>query len=494
MSCDSLIANVRTLFLVFVCVFSAWASADVADAVRDRDKPALRALLAAGKDVNAAQGDGSTALHWAAHWDDPEIAESLLLKGANVNARDSLGVTPLALACQNGGEVMVSRLLGAGADPNLAEAGGETPLMVAAVSGSAEVTRLLIAHHADVNAKESARGQTVLMRAVAENHPDVVRLLIAAGADAKARSNTGFTAMLFAAQQGSVESTRLLLAAGADVNETAPDGIGGDTNTRLLFKPGTEAAALLVAIDSGHEELALFLIAQGADVKQSGAGRTPVHSAVQRQMPRVVEALLDKGADINARISKPMPLLSRYIGQQAGLDTDVVGATPFWLAAEYSDVPMMRLLAKRGADTRLTTVDGTTPLMAAAGIDFIEGQDRYGRRWFQDSTMPLQLQAIEATKLALELNNEINAVNRNGQTALHGAAYMGCLPLIQILIEKGANPNIQNKLGQTPYYITQGVYQAGAYFIRKDAGELLLRLGADPKIGNDIPHRDMSRQ
>jgi hypothetical protein len=127
--------------------------------------------------------------------------------------------------------------------------------------------------------------------------------------------------------------------------------------------------------------------------------------------------------------------------------------------------------------------------MAAAGVDFIEGQDRYGRRWFQDTTMPLQLQSIEATKVALDLGGDINAVNANGQTAMHGSAYMGSVPLIQFLFDHGAKLDIQNKLKQTPYYITQGVYQAGSYFIRKDAGELLKKLGADVMLGAEIEHR-----
>jgi ankyrin repeat protein len=183
-----------------------------------------------------------------------------------------------------------------------------------------------------------------------------------------------------------------------------------------------------------------------------------------------------------------MPLLSRYIGQQAGVDTNPLGATPFWLAAEYGDAPMMRILVAGGANPKLNSKDNTTPLMAAAGVDFIEGQDRYGRRWFQASTLPLQQAALEAVKLCLELGIDINAVNGNGQTAMHGAAYMGSNLIAQYLFEHGAKLDVQNKLGQTPYYITQGVYQAGSFIIRKETGDLLRTLGADTRLGAELGH------
>lgn len=270
-------------------------------------------------------------MHWAAHWDDGATAGALIRAGAKVNASDDEGVTPLSLACLNASAPMVEMLLKAGANPNMAQTSGETPLMVASLTGNAAVVKLLLDHGADVNAIESALNQTALMRAVAENHLPVMRLLIDAHASVTARSKNRFTPLLFSAQQGNIESARMLLAAGADVNETAPDGIAGDTNSRLMFKPGTEAGALLVSIDNGHEAMARFLVENGADVKQHDAGRTPLHSAVQRETPELATLLLTKGADPNAKLERPMPLLSRYIGQQAGVDTNPIGATPFWL-------------------------------------------------------------------------------------------------------------------------------------------------------------------
>jgi uncharacterized protein len=215
-----------------------------------------------------------------------------------------------------------------------------------------------------------------------------------------------------------------------------------------------------------------------------------LHSAVQQKMPELVRLLLAYGANPNARLEKALPLLSRYILQAAGLDPSAIGATPFWMAADFGDVRMMHLLVEGGANPLLATNDGTTPLMAAAGIDFIEGQDRYGRRWFQDSTMPLQLAALEAVKYCLELGGDINAVNANGQTAMHGAAYVGSTLLIQFLFDHGAKMDVMNKLGQTPYFITQGIYQAGSFFVRKDAGDLLRKLGADSVLGFEIARKN----
>ena len=475
--------------LLFAGLCTAASERRIVDAAKAQDQVAIRALLKDHADVNAPQGDGATALHWAAHWNDRNTAELLIGAGAHVNAADDEGVTPLSLACLNASSAMVATLLQAGANPNLARSTGETPLMTAAHTGSAAVVKLLLDHGAGVGAKETARGQSALMWAVAYNHPEIARLLLERGADAHARSANGFTPLLFAAQQGNLESARILLAAGADVNEAAPDGIAGDTNARLPFKPNTAAATLLVAIDSGHEAMARFLLDHGADVNQHGAGRTPLHSAVQRQMPELVKSLLEHGADPNARLEKSMPLLSRYIVQQAGVDTSVIGATPFWLAAEYGDTSMMRILVDHHADPLLTTNDRTTALMAAAGVDFIEGQDRYGRRWYEDTTMPLQLNALAAVKLCLEMGLDVNAANGNGQTAMHGAAYMGSNLLAQYLFDHGARLDVQNKLAQTPYFIATGVYQAGTFITRKDLMDLLQKLGADTRLGVELARR-----
>jgi ankyrin repeat protein len=470
-----------------LCFAASGGSLRLVDAVKQQDSAAVRAMIEKHAEVNAAQGDGATALHWAVQWNDRDTTGMLLRAGAHANAADDEGVTPLSLACLNANPGIVADLLKAGANPNATRVNGETPLMTAALTGNLEVVQLLLAAGAQANAKESSRGQTALMRAVAANHPAIVNALFAGGADVKARSTNRFTALLFAAQQGNAECARLLLNAGADVNDTAPDGVGGDTNARLMYKPNTEAGALLVAIDSGHAEMAEFLMDHGADVNQHGAGRTPLHAAIQQAMPGTVKALLAHGANVNARLEKRLPFLSRFILEDSGVEADPIGATPFWLASSFADTETMRILIDAGADASLVSKDGTTPLMVAAGIDFIDGQDKYGRRWFTDS-MPLQKAALEAVKICLAAGNDIKAANENGQTALHGAAYFGSTLLVQFLADHGANVNAQNIWGQTPYLITQGLYLAGSFIIRKEAGDLLVKLGADKTLGMNDPY------
>ena len=417
-------------------VFGA-AVPDLIDAIKSGDLVRVERLLADGSDVDSPQGDGATALHWAALRDNLDAARLLLGAGADVNAADDHGVAPLSLACVNGSAAMVELLLGAGADPGAARSNGETPLMTAARVGKVDVVRLLLAAGADSTAADAVRGQTALMRAVAENHPAVAEVLLESGGGATTRSMNGFTPLLFAAQQGNIEIARVLLAAGADVSEAAPDGIAGDTNARALFRADTEAPALLVAIDSGHADMALFLLERGADPNHRGAGRPPLHSAAQQAMPEVVGALLMAGADPNVRLEKRMPLLSRYINQDNGLTPTTVGATPFWLAASYGDVEIMRLLIDSGADPMLTTDDNTTALMVAAGADYVEGQDKYGRRSFPAYYETLQNRALESIKLCLELGLDINAVNDDGQAPLHGAVYTGGTLLVPYLVGRG---------------------------------------------------------
>ena len=480
---------VASLFYSLIGGISLTAAADhpLMAAVKMGDASAAQRLLAEGEDPDIPQGDGATALLWASHRDDLVMASLLMDAGADPNTPDAHGVTALALACLNGSVPMVEFLLDAGADPNLARTNGVTPLMTASRVGNVDVVRRLLAASADPTAGESRRGQTALMWAAAEGHVAVANVLLETGGGATRRSANGFTPLLFAAQQGNRDIARLLLTAGAGVDEAAPDGIGGDTNARTLFRAGTQASALLVAIDSGHAAMALFLIEEGADPNHHGAGRTALHAATQQEMPEVVRALLAAGADPNARLTKRTPYLSRYIRLGNGLVPDLVGATPFWLAASYGDLEIMQILVDAGADPVLRSRDGTTALMVAAGADYVEGQDKYGRRSFPAYYETLQQRALEAIKYCLDLGLDINAVNDNGQTPLHGGVYIGGTLIVPFLVAQGAQLDVINRRGQTPWMIAaQGEYRAGSFNLHEDTARFLEELGADTTIGFDL--------
>jgi ankyrin repeat protein len=487
--------------LVPLCTFVSAAPVDtrVADAAERRDAAAVRMLLKTRADVNGRQPDGATALAWAAHWDDVELAAVLLAAGADVNAADDHGVTPLALACANGSATMASRLLEAGANPNAARSTGETPLMTAARTGSADVVRSLIAKGAALDANNTTSQQTALMWAAAESHPDVVRAFVAAGASVAAKSAGGFTALLFAARQGDVESARILLDAGADANTASPDG----------------NSALTIATASGREAVALLLVERGADPNAAGAGFTALHAAVPKDMRRAVAALLAHGADPNVRLrSAPASLFGPARGAGSEVITEVeatkpraagggsgrpgaeralggagsfAGATPFWLAAKNVNVEIMRMLAEGGADPTLANVDGTTPLMVAAGVTQVQGPRAKRGDVSQFYSNWGEADSLQAIDYLLGLGADVNAANQAGQTPLHGAAYMGGTALVQRLVERGARINAQDAQGQTPYRIAEGHLNVAAQGVTEwpKTAALLKTLGADPALGVD---------
>lgn len=483
----SLLNNCFSSLLLATFCMGAIAQTALIEATKDQNRNAISELLQQQVDVNAPQGDGGTALHWSVYRNNLEITELLLHHGAEPNATDDHGVTPLSLASLNGNPSLVRLLIDAGANVNIARTTGETPLMIAAHVGNTEVIEFLIGNGADVNARENIKSHTALMLAVAENHLDSVQLFIEHGANSTARSVNDYTPLLFAAQKGHIEIAKLLLASGADVNEAAPDGISGNTNARWNLIPDTEASTLLVAIDSDHEAMALFLLQQGADPDLDGAGRTALHSAVQHEMPTLVQALLDHGANPNARLTRYMPVFSRVILIDNGLAIEKLGATPFFLAAGFGDLEIMDILIAGGADPFINSDDWTTALMVAAGVDFVEGQDKYNRRWFDDNVVALQESAMLAIKKCLQLGFDINARNQKNQTALHGAVYLGGNQLISYMIENGADINAINDRGQTPWMVaSKGEYRAGSLQKLPAVAAHLEILGADLSLGEDL--------
>ena len=452
--------------IVTAAICSVWATGAVAvaadgglaDAAKARDWSRVAALMSGGADVNAAQADGATALHWAAYWDRADALESLIRAGADVNARNDYGATPLWAACANRHPGMVDRLLAAGADPNLGLGSGETLLMRCAFTGDPAAVRALLAHGVDVDAAEPARGQTALMWAVANRQPAVTRVLLDSGAAVDARTRTvrqfrgtgersttspqgaawfdagGFTPLLFAARHGDIESARALLAAGADVNDRSADG----------------NSALVVAAMSGHENLAGFLLAQGADPDAAGAGYTALHAAVLRSQPDLLRALLAAGADPDAPLVRGTPV-PRWTYQFV-FTLREKGATPFTLAAKYLEPDLVRALAEAGADPLIPMEDGSTALMAAVGLGLSRSTNRRSRliapelvaaEWGNEDLVLETVQAVVAAGGAAG----INEAGRGGNTALHGAARNRFGAVAGLLIAEGADPDIENEDG-----------------------------------------------
>lgn len=451
---------VSLAFLLGAAVAAAPAGSRLADAAEKRDSAALKKILEAGADANAAQVDGTTALHWAVYHEDEPAATLLLRAGAKPNAVNRYGVPPLALACTNGNVRLVKLLLAAGADANAELKGRESMLMLAARAGSVGSVRALLERRAKPDARERL-GQTALMWAAAEGHAEVVRALLDAGASLNAAAESGHQAFFFAVRGGHLETARALIASGADVNAmlvpTPARRRPGGTNP-----PGTTPLAL--AVQNGHFELAIALVEAGADPNDVRTGFPPLHmmAAVRKpdssdlsdpappggqgrlSSPGFIRELVKRGAKVNFQLPKDAP-------KQPATSSSVAspGATPFLFAADRGDVPLLRLLLELGADPLLPNFEGTTPLLAAAGVGTNEPQEEAGE----------ETEAVEAVKLLLDLGADINTVDRNGNTAMHGAAYNISPQVVKLLAERGADPQIwknANKAGGTPLFIAEG--------------------------------------
>lgn len=453
-----------TFLLLFIAPADGAADERLFAAVKARGVDAVRALIAERVDVNARAGDGSTALHWAVIQDDLETATVLLQARADVNAADDHGMTPLLIACTNGSVAAAERLLVAAADPNRASKAGHTPLMEASRTGRTELVAALIARGGDVNAADPHRGQTPLMWAVAYRHEAVVRLLLERGSSVRARSESGFTPLMFAAQQGDEKIVRLLLEEGAEIDARTPEG-----NSALLIASASLDASttgqFMVVRPSGHEAVALLLLDRGANPNVADIGGiTPLHAAVRNGRLELTRALLLRGADPNARLAKPANLMFGDLDERLWDP----GATPLLTAAKAGNAEIMRLLAAHGADPTLTATNGTSALMAAAGVDRTEGQ-----------TMVNEQQAIGAVTVALELKNEIDAARSDGWTALHGAAYNGADSLVRLLASRGAALDPVDKEGRTPLSIAEGAKVKDTIFVvHQSTADLLRSLGA----------------
>jgi uncharacterized protein len=500
----------------------------VAEAARQGDSRAVAVLLQQGFDVDGWDVDGTPALHWALRVGDGDLVNVLLAAGADPNGANRYGEGPIHVAVKYRHADMLRRLVDAGADIEAADASGEPPLLWATRLGARDMVEMLLALGAEVDARDSVYGQTALMLAVREEHADLVQRLVAAGADVNAQGFAGEemrfilpaevpvgtskgvginrmgwpdrgarqpiagakTPLLYATRQGNLALTRLLVEAGADTEIADANGITPLINAIINHS----IVNVNRAGQSDHLKIALYLVEAGANVNaQDWYGQTPLWAAVDirnlefsvtettNRVDRetaytLIESLLAAGADPNSR-TREFPPERRFIaGTGSNGWVDMTGQTPFLRAALAGDLRVLRLLLENGADPNISTYEGTTPLMVAAGVT-----------WAFSETYDEGADALlETVKLTHALGNDVNAVNSMGLRAIHGAANRGSNDIISYLVENGALLDVADNEGRTPIAWAEGVLTgARAPFRKPDTIALLQQLQAEATLRQD---------
>ncbi|MET0293135.1 MAG: ankyrin repeat domain-containing protein [Steroidobacteraceae bacterium] len=460
----------------------------VAEATARGDAQAVRALIERKADVNLASSDGTPPLTYAVWRQDAALVKALLEAGAKADEPSRLGMRPLHLAIANADIDSVRLLLAAGADANSRDGTGDTSLMMAARIGRDDIVDALLERHAQVDLRDTGYGQTALMVASREGHANIAERLLARGAKPDAQSQPGKTPafrlpasnagskgagivrggwpdrgerdsipgaktpLLYAARENHRDIVAMLLDAGAPIEQADADGV----------------TPLLMAVLNGAFDSARLLIERGANVNaMDWYGQTPLFSAVDWRNLDVpgptrdngvdraaalslVQLLVDKGANVNARTRESLPV-RRWVLRLGSLSwADFTGQTPFFRAAFSGDVTVMRLLLAHGADAKLKTDGGTTPMMAAAGVNWTVAQT------FDEGPAAL----LEAVKICWEQGNDVNAVNSMGLQAVHAAANRGSDDIIRFLVDKGATLQHADAQGRTPVVWAKGVFLA----------------------------------
>jgi ankyrin repeat protein len=457
------------LHIVMAALFFAAgpaAPAGLIDAVKTGDRAAALALIQQKVNVNAAEADGTTALHWAVQKDDVELVDRLIKAGANVNAKNDYGSTPMSEAAINSNVAVLEELLKAGADVESPNADGQTALMIIARTSNVDAAKLLLRRGAKVNAVETWRGQTALMWAAAESQSAMVKVLVEAGSEVNARSivnnwerqvtaearaiarpSGGLTPLLYAARQGCLECTKILAEGGADLDLGDPDNV----------------SPLLLATLNGRFDVAAYLINKGANVnKWDWWGQSPLYAAVDMNtLPhggrpdrpsldettsfQIIQMLLEKGANPNLQLKLLPPY--RSLGADRGVDSMLtIGTTPLLRAAKAMDAPSIDLLLKHGANPNLPNQRGMIPIVAASGAGSVDADTR---GWY--TTEDVQQRSIASIELLLKAGGDLNATEpQRGQSLLHGAAFWGWNDVVKYLVEHGANIDAKDNRGFTP--------------------------------------------
>ena len=434
----------------------------LSDAAEAQDAKRIRQLLQSQEDIDAKQVDGMAALHWAAYHDNAKLGSLLLKKGATASVENRYGITPMHLACLNGNAQFIGALIKHGTDPDSSILGGETALMTAARTGKPEAVEVLLHAGVKVDAKER-NGQTAVMWAAAEGHTSVVRALVEAGADFNlSLERSGFTAFYFAIREGHEEVVEYLLSKGADVNGAMRPG----SNNQDFPRRGT--GPLLLAVENGHYDLAAALLDAGANPNDTRTGFSILHALTWIRRPDIGEGaagdpapqgsgrrnslqfareLIKRGSSVNFQLDR---------GRKAGgARVSEIGATPLFMAADRADLNYMKLLVELGADPLLPNNDDTTPLMVAAGIGSQAPEEEAGN----------EAECLAAVKYLVSLGAEVNKVDKNGETAMHGAAYKNIPAVVQYLDRVGHDIGVWNTLNRnkrTPLLIAEG-YRPGNF-------------------------------
>jgi ankyrin repeat protein len=480
--------------LAFLSVPLSAARSDVADAAMRGDSAAVRALLAKGGDVNAPQGDGATALHWAVYRGDKELVGLLIRAGANVKAANREGSTPLWLASVNGAADVIAALLEAGADANEQLPLGRTPLMIASRTGNVDAMKVLLDHGADPNAKEALRGTTPIMWAADEGHAAAIKLLIDRGADFKAHSAPTERGRGPALGK-SGDPRRAVAALGAAVAAGQPiPGLGqlGGLNGSPRASGGRGDAAAGAPAGTGrgrggraggagspdgfdqNDDAAVAAFGGRGPQPKDGGQLTPLVFATRANDLESVKVLLAAGADVNG--------VTGY------------GWSPLLVATQNRYYKLGAYLLESGADPNLANKGGWVPLYLATDNRNIENGDYPVRKGDMDH--------LDFIKLLLDKGANVNArlkdstetrtvftnqwLDENGATAFLRASQSGDLVLMKLLLSRGADPKVKTELGVTALQVAAGIgWVEGITYewSPKDTLEavrMLLDLGLDP--------------